>query len=174
MESQQDLWNTTDVRRVRWNQRNESKILMNSTSSFPKKNKRAGSALYGLRCPVLSVGYDSCRNDFRLSAAQSGTGVERSLYTGNYQQAYNRLHKTIISRSLPPVYVRLCVRRHVPVDTGEIRYLSGTMSMESLRRHTKKGMPDHIFQRFVPEESCHHRFRSFRTGSSRSAEPERT
>ena len=36
------------------------------------------SALYGLRCPVLSVGYDSCRNDFRLPAAQSGTGVERS------------------------------------------------------------------------------------------------
>ena len=40
-ESQQDLWNTTDVRRVRWNQRNESKILMNSTSSFPKKNKES-------------------------------------------------------------------------------------------------------------------------------------
>ena len=27
--------------RVRWNQRNESKILMNSTSSFPKKNKES-------------------------------------------------------------------------------------------------------------------------------------
>ena len=59
--------------------------------------------------------------------------------------------RPIISRSLPPVYVRLCVRKHVHVDTGEIRYLSGTMSMESLRRHTKKVMPDHIFQRFVPE-----------------------
>jgi len=67
------------------------------------------------------------------------------------------------------------VRRHVPVDTGEIRYLSGTMSMESLRRHTKKVMPDHIFQRFVPERKLPSSVPVLPDWSAaEAAEPERT
>ena len=120
---------------------------------FLSKEKQREQAA---RC--MDCGVPFCQSGMTVAGMTSGCPLHNLvpewndlLYTGNYQQAYNRLHKTIISRSLPPVYVRLCVRRHVPVDTGEIRYLSGTMSMESLRRHTKKVMPDHIFQRFVPE-----------------------
>ncbi len=55
-------------------------------------------------------------NDQRLPAAQSGTGVERSALYGNYEQALTVCTRPTISRNLPPVYVRLCVRQHVPVD----------------------------------------------------------
>lgn len=94
----------------------------------------------------MDCGVPFCQSGMTVAGMTSGCPLHNLvpewndlLYTGNYQQAYNRLHKTNNFPEFTSVYVRLCVRRHVPVDTGEIRYLSETMSMESLRRHTKEG-----------------------------------
>ena len=44
---------------------------------FLSKEKQREQAARCMDCGVpFSVGYDSCRNDFRLPAAQSGTGDE--------------------------------------------------------------------------------------------------
>ena len=105
-ESQQDLWNTTDVRRVRWNQRNESKILMNSTSSFPKKNKESRQHAVWIAVSPF------CQSGMTVAGMTSGCPLHNLvpewndlLYTGNYQQAYNRLHKTNNFPEFTSVYV---------------------------------------------------------------------
>ena len=120
---------------------------------FLSKEKQREQAA---RC--MDCGVPFCQSGMTVAGMTSGCPLHNLvpewndlLYTGNYQQAYNRLHKTnnfpeFTSRVCPALCEKACTCGH-----WEIRYLSGTMSMESLRRHTKKVMPDHIFQRFVPE-----------------------
>ena len=41
-----------------------------------EEQKKAGSKMHGLRCAVLSGGYDDCRDGEWMSVKQSGVGME--------------------------------------------------------------------------------------------------
>ena len=107
-ENQQDLWNMNDEK-----QRAVEPLerIKNFNEFHISAVQRGTARVRAARCmdcgvPVLSVGHDDCRNGYRLSATQPGTGVERSaVYTGNYEQAYNRLHKT---NNFPEFTSRVC------------------------------------------------------------------
>ena len=88
----------------------------------------------GARC--MECGVPFCQSGCMIGGMASGCPLHNLVpewndlvYTGNWEQAYNRLHKTNNSLSLHQESARHCARRHVHVDTGAVRCQSGTMSM---------------------------------------------
>ena len=74
--------------------RSGSKILMSSTFLCQRETTDSGRALHELRRAVLPGGNEHHGDDLRMPAAQPGSEWNDLVYTGNWEQAYNRLKKT--------------------------------------------------------------------------------
>ena len=68
-----------------------------------EKAETAGSALYGVRRSLLPGGNESLRDDQRLSAPQSGAGVERSGLHRELGAGLQQAHK---DQQLSGVYIQ--------------------------------------------------------------------
>ena len=119
---------------------------------FLSKEKQREQAA---RC--MDCGVPFCQSGMTVAGMTSGCPLHNLvpewndlLYTGNYQQAYNRLHKTnnfpeFTSRVCPALCEKACTCGHWgdPVSVRDNEH--------GIIETAKKVMPDHIFQRFVPE-----------------------
>ena len=129
----------------------------------------------------MECGVPFCQSGMMICGMASGCPLHNLVpewndlvYTGNWQQAYNRLKKTnnfpeFTSRVCPALCEAACTcgLNGDPVSTKENEYAiienaysEGYAAAKPLCTHRQKGSS--------------HRQRSFRTGSGGSAEPERT
>ena len=90
-------------------------------NEFHSPMQKAERQNQGARC--MNCGVPFCQSGMMICGMASGCPLHNLVpewndlvYTGNWQQAYNRLKRPTISPNSRPEYVRLCVRRHVPVD----------------------------------------------------------
>lgn len=80
------------------------------------------------RC--MDCGVPFCQSGMNIKGMTSGCPLNNLIpewndlvYTGNWEQAYNRLHKTSNFLNLQAVYVLHFARRLVPVDLMVIQYV---------------------------------------------------
>ena len=80
------------------------------------------------RC--MDCGVPFCQSGMNIKGMTSGCPLNNLIpewndlvYTGNWEQAYNRLHRQAIFLNLQAVYVLHFARRLVPVDLMVIQYV---------------------------------------------------
>ena len=102
----------------------EPKERIKNFNEFHIPLSKERQQIQGARC--MNCGVPFCQAGMNIMGMTSGCPLHNLVpewndlvYTGNWEQAYNRL-KTI-SRSLPPGYVRHSARLPAPAGTGKIR-----------------------------------------------------
>ena len=118
--------------------------------------------IQGARC--MNCGVPFCQSGMTIMGMTSGCPLHNLVpewndlvYTGNWEQAYNRLKKTnnsprrITSRNLHHVSARHSVRRPAPAVTGKIRSPVRQTSTALLKMLMKRDMQQQNRRECVPE-----------------------
>ena len=108
--------------------------------------------IQGARC--MNCGVPFCQSGMTIMGMTSGCPLHNLVpewndlvYTGNWEQAYNRL----TSRNLHHVSARLSVKQPAPVVTGKILLPARQMSTELSKMLTQKDMQQQNRRECAPE-----------------------